>query len=314
MSHRLLYPLFAATAAITLAACDSTSHERTHAVLYASIEQPRAVAADTRIFGAEAHDTRTTIIADQIPHPIVWSTGDLINIHFDADGNGSSRVFTLSEGAGTKYGKFIPTDIYGSSDSNVTMSPEPPTEYNYLFAGYPGQFISVTAQNSEMLLEPSREIFLGLDEIYDFPMIGAGGPDGRITFFCPFGIVHIPVTGSEPIDAIYLDTSAQQLPVSGRFAIDPESYTAEFVDSVFGNQFSISWNSTSAVPLSDTPTSFYAVVPPGTYEAGTSFQFILDSGETITKTTLQPFTVTRANILNLPVVDISAQPQPATGN
>lgn len=319
MSPRLTTPLLAA-AAIALAACTNNDDTRdiapaptpTPTPLSAVIEQPRATNAAAGIFGTPAPgmplpDTRTAIVADQIPHPIVWSQGDIINIHFDTDSDGTSHVYSLTEGAGTEYGKFEYNDLYGKSGGTTTRS-APPAQYSRLFAGYPGLFISLTPQNTELLLEPSREIFLGLEEVYDFPMIGTGGPDGRISFFCPFGIVHIPVAGSESIEAIYLETSTQQLPISGRFAIDPEDFTTAFVDSPLGNQYSISWNSTSPVQLTDTPLSFYAVVPPATYEAGTTFRFLLESGESIIRTTRMPFTVTRANILNLPEVYVGTNP------
>ena len=212
------------------------------ATLHAVIEQPDAEYASVHTFGPNAPETtRTSIVADQTPHPIVWSANDLISIHFDTDVNGGRRIYSLSQGAGTAQGDFTYAQIYDTSDTGVTMSADPPTSYTSLFA----------------------------------------------------------------IESLYIDTTEQQAEISGRFSIDPQSYAATFVESVVGSQFSISWNSTSPVQLTSSPTSFYAILPPGTYEAGTTFRFVLASGSSVTMTTKLPFTITRANILNLPAVDIN---------
>ena len=238
------------------------------------------------------------------PHPILWSANDLISIHFNTDVNGGRRVYVLSSGAGTQHADFTYTQIYDTSDTGVTISADPPTDFTSLFAGYPGEYVTISAQNSELLIEPPREIFLGLDDVDAFPMIGTGGADGSISFVCPFGMICLPVTGTTQIEAIYIDTSDQQAEISGRFSIDPQSYATSFVESVAGSQFSISWNSNSPLQLTSTPAYFYAILPAGTYEAGTTFQFVLASGASTVMTTQMPFTVSRAQILNLPAVNV----------
>ncbi len=213
-------------------------------VLHAVIEQPSTQQAAARIFGPAAA-TRTSIDPAVQPHPILWSANDLISIHFNTDVNGGRRVYVLSSGAGTQHADFTYTQIYDTSDTGVTISADPPTDFTSLFAGYPGEYVTISAQNSELLIEPPREIFLGLDDVDAFPMIGTGGADGSISFVCPFGMICLPVTGTTQIEAIYIDTTDQQAEISGRFSIDPQSYATSFVESVAGSQFSISWNSNS---------------------------------------------------------------------
>lgn len=273
-------------------------------VLHAVIEQPSTQQAAARIFGPAAA-TRTSIDPAVQPHPILWSANDLISIHFNTDVNGGRRVYVLSSGAGTQHADFTYTQIYDTSDTGVTISADPPTDFTSLFAGYPGEYVTISAQNSELLIEPPREIFLGLDDVDAFPMIGTGGADGSISFACPFGMICLPVTGTTQIEAIYIDTTDQQAEISGRFSIDPQSYATSFVESVAGSQFSISWNSKSPLQLTSTPAYFYAILPAGTYEAGTTFQFVLASGASTVMTTQMPFTVSRAQILNLPAVNVT---------
>ncbi len=273
-------------------------------VLHAVIEQPSTQQAAARIFGPAAA-TRTSIDPAVQPHPILWSANDLISIHFNTDVNGGRRVYVLSAGEGTQHADFTYTQIYDTSDTDVTISADPPADFTSLFAGYPGEYVTISAQNSELLIEPPREIFLGLDDVDAFPMIGTGGADGSISFVCPFGMICLPVTGTTQIEAIYIDTSDQQAEISGRFSIDPQSYATSFVESVAGSQFSISWNSNSPLQLTSTPAYFYAILPAGTYEAGTTFQFVLASGASTVMTTQMPFTVSRAQILNLPAVNVT---------
>ena len=261
-------------------------------VLHAVIEQPSTQQAAARIFGPAAA-TRTSIDPAVQPHPILWSANDLISIHFNTDVNGARRVYVLSAGEGTQHADFTYTQIYDTSDTDVTISADPPTDFTSLFAGYPGEYVTISAQNSELLIEPPREIFLGLDDVDAFPMIGTGGADGSISFACPFGMICLPVTGTTQIEAIYIDTT------------DPQSYATSFVESVAGSQFSISWNSNSPLQLTSTPAYFYAILPAGTYEAGTTFQFVLASGASTVMTTQMPFTVSRAQILNLPAVNVT---------
>ena len=144
-----------------------------------------------------------------------------------------------------------------------------------------------------------------MDDVDAFPMIGTGGADGSISFVCPFGMICLPVTGTTQIEAIYIGTSDQQAEISGRFSIDPQSYATSFVESLIGSQFSISWKSNSPLQLTSTPAYFYAILPAGTYEAGTTFQFVLASGASTVMTTQMPFTVSRAQILNLPAVNVT---------
>lgn len=305
MHNRL--PFFILTAAVAAAACGHTGDTpaTTAPVLHASIEQPHATRAAAGLFGLQGPATRTAIEQDQIPHSIIWESGDLISIHFNTDVNGARRIYALSEGAGTAHGDFTYTQIYDTSDPDVTISADPPASFTSLFAGFPGEFVTISAQNSELLLEPPREIFLGLNTVEDFPMIGNAGADGSIQFVCPFGMIHIPVTGTAQIESLYIDTTDQQIEITGRFSVNPQTYETNFVESVLGSQFSISWNSTSPVQLTSSPQSFYAILPPGTYEAGTTFRFVLASGASTIFTTQLPFTVTRADILNLPVLDVN---------
>ena len=161
-----------------VAAACSTPHtaDPTAPVLHAVIEQPSTQQAAARIFGPAAA-TRTSIDPAVQPHPILWSANDLISIHFNTDVNGGRRIYVLSSGAGTQHADFTYTQIYDTSDTGVTISADPPTDFTSLFAGYPGEYVTISAQNSELLIEPPREIFLGLDDADAFPMIGPAGPD-----------------------------------------------------------------------------------------------------------------------------------------
>ena len=275
-------------------------------VLYASIEQPVSAAAPAALFG-EAVDgsvaQRTVIQEGTVPHPIVWKANDQIVIHFDTGVQGAMRVFNLQSGVGTGQAEFVYSGFGYSSDPDVQVPMELPDTYSSLIAGYPAMFVTITPENREVVLEAPREIYLGIENIVDFPMYGAAGADGKVNFVCPFGLICFPVTGDNiSVKTIYIDTTTPQKEITGRFQVDENTYETTFLNSSHGSEFQIVW--TGTVQLTDVPSVFYAVLPAGEYGAGTEFRFTRADGSVITKRTRQPFTVTRARVLNLPALEV----------
>lgn len=242
-----------------------------------------------------APTTRTEIVYGEIPHPIHWEENDVIAVHFDTDEMaGMVHWFQLKSGAGTTEGTFEWLD-YGD--------PMPET-YNSLVAGYSGWAVTFNG-NIEMVLEARSEIFMGMENIEDFPMHGAAAAGEPIAFQCSFGIVHIPITGNVMLSNIVLTTEDLNMPISGTFEVDVVTGETTFVKPSIESEFEIVWHGRQDVALSDdTPTDFYAVLPAGEYEAGSTFTFTLSDNSKIEKTTKQPFTVSRAQILNLPTLDV----------
>lgn len=160
-------------------------------------------------------------------------------------------------------------------------------------------------ENTEMVLEARSEIFMGLDSVEEFPMHGTAAAGAPIAFRCSFGIAHIPVTGNNvSITQITMDTH-EEVPVAGIFNVNVATDATTFVQSTAGSAYQIVWAGRQAVTLTDTPTDFYGVMPVGTYNAGTTLTFTLSNGSTIVKTAQQPFTVSRAQILNLPTLNVA---------
>ena len=173
-------------------------------------------------------------------------------------------------------------------------------------------FVTITPEIREVDLEAQREIYLGIENIVDFPMYGAAGADGKVNFVCPFGLICFPVTGDNiSVKTIYIDTTTPQKEITGRFQVDENTYEPPFLNSSHGSEFQIVW--TGTVQLTDVPSVFYAVLPAGEYGAGTEFRFTRADGSVITKRTRQPFTVTRARVLNLPALDGGNAPRRPAG-
>ena len=309
-----LYTIIACTAAI-VSSCHSTNDCTTPPspihILGARIEQPSADNCAQALFDAKGHNasSRTIIEPTPVPHPIVWRTGDYINIHIDTDPDGIMRLYRLSEGAGTTQGTFAYLD---SSSSNPEIPynkiPDLPESYNSLIAGYSGLLITFSATDQEIVLQTPVEIFHGLNAIEDFAMVGRAQSDGNIVFNCVFGIICLPITGNVSITGITIDTSASALEISGFFVLDPQTSSVAYQRPILNhNQYTVTWASQQAkgLQLSSTPTMFYAILPPGTYANGTQIKFQTGSGATIIKTAKQSFTVTRASILNLPTLNIT---------
>ena len=277
--------------------------------LRAAIEQPVAYSASPAMFGDSVCGVQRTVIQDgTIPHRIVWQANDNIIVHFTPGVDGSMYIFDLQSGAGTGQAEFEYSGYSYTSAPDETVSSTLPETYNSIIAGYPSMFVSITPENTEVILEAPREIYQGLANVADFPMYGEATSDGDISFVCPFGLVCFPVSGDETIKSIYIDTSSvgndsNGIEITGRFHVNQDTYETRFLEPTYGSEFQIMWTGTQT--LTDTPVEFYGIMPAGEYGAGVEFRFITADGAIITKTTQQPFTVTRAQIINLPAVNIS---------
>lgn len=288
--------------------------------LSANIEQPDATSeASTQqlsqLFGSqEGISTHTIIDAETNPHSIVWSPTDIISVHFDTDPKGVMRIYSLEGEGNSATGNFVYNYAISSNpDIPYDQIPDLPDSYNSLLAGYSGLYTTITPAGQDVILQTPIEIFLGLESVEDFPMIGSAQAGQPISFHCPFGLIHIPVTGNIALERIYFDTTEQQQEIAGYFVIDPITYEPDFHhEATQQNQFTTKWATTEAngTQLSDTPLDFYVVLPPGIYEAGTILRFQTPDGTTFEKKTLKPFTVKRAEILNLPTLHVEQIPEP----
>ncbi|WP_300705205.1 hypothetical protein [uncultured Alistipes sp.] len=309
-------PLLILCGILLLVACNGSdsdsSDSRGILQLQAEIEQPHTAQSTAThslaaIFGQQdGISTHTTINEDTDPHTISWSQYDLICVHFDTDPEGVMRLYELSGTGNTSTGNFTYSGSMSvNPDIPYDQIPALPSSYNSLLAGYSGMYTQITPYDQDVILQTPLEIFMGMESIKDFPMIGSAQAGQPISFNCPFGLIQIPVTGNIAIERIYFDTTDQQQEIAGYFVIDQTTYQPTFQGQAGSqNQFSTTWASSGAngTQLTDTPLSFYVVLPPGTYEAGTLLQFQTPDGTTIDKRTQMPFTVNRAQILNLPTV------------
>lgn len=238
---------------------------------------------------------RTTIDDAITPHPILWSANDGIMIHFDTDVATELHYYEIASGQGTTWAEF---EYKMSATGNGV-----PAGYSSVVAGYPAMSVLRQQDNSEIVIEAQREIFLGLENVSEFPMHGTGGADGNLTFSCPFGMVCLPVTGSGTLVRLDIDTSGQQKEVTGYFHINSNTLETTFLQQVAsGSPYVITWS--GSAELSGEVSEFYAILPAGTYEAGTAMVFRFADGTQIERRTKMPFTVTRSHILNLPELNV----------
>lgn len=300
-----------------LAACSDSEPQAPKAsplqTLRAQIEQPAGApqASSSRLaalFGEESGAELHTIIQQTpIPHPIVWRQYDDINVHFDTDPEGVMRIYQLDGAGNSAEGNF--TLVFSTSSNPDIPSdkiPALPDSYTSLIAAYPGRTAVITPNDRKVIIQTPVEIFQGIESVTDFAMVGRAQAGQQIAFHCPFGLIQLPVTGNVTIDAIDIDTSTQQKEIAGYFLIDQDTYAPSFQEPIFaGTQFTVTWAAKSPLQLTSTPEAFYAILPPGTYDAGTLFRFDLAGGGTIERRTKQPFTVTRAQVLNLPTVSVT---------
>ena len=161
------------------------------------------------LFGENSGPSLHTIIQQTpVPHPIVWRRYDDINVHFDTDPKGIMRLYQLEGTGNTSSGPFsLARSLASNPDIPSDQIPALPDSYTSLIAAYPGRSIVITPEESEVIFQTPVEIFRGIEAISDFAMLGSAQAGQPINFYCPFGLIQLPVTGTVAIKSLDIDTS-----------------------------------------------------------------------------------------------------------
>ena len=132
------------------------------------------------------------------------------------------------------------------------------------------------------------------------PMVAKGDPYSTIQFYSLCGVLALNITGSETVQAIsFTGKNAEGNPISiaGNYYVDmdyedtPKIYTRDN-----NNSATVTLNCGDGVALdASTPTPFYIVLPPATYDSFTIMIATTD-GKIMIKQSTRPLTIKRANV------------------
>ena len=132
------------------------------------------------------------------------------------------------------------------------------------------------------------------------PMVAKGDPYSTIQFYSLCGVLALNITGSETVQSIsFTGKNAEGKPISiaGNYYVDmdyedtPKIYTRDN-----NNSATVTLNCGDGVALdASTPTPFYIVLPPATYDSFTIMIATTD-GKIMIKQSTRPLTIKRVNV------------------
>lgn len=213
--------------------------------------------------------TRTTLSGDdQSGYDILWSEGDEIRFYFFNGSDCEYRTYTLTEGAGTKYGKFT--------------GPAVPTSITYnAYAGYGDNL--VTRPKSTLNVE-DQHYSEGTNASFSPMMAKIAIENGNATlsdFKNIGGLLRLSLKGSGTVKEIKLTTDQN---IAGFITIDEDGAAVMDNEILFNpNRNYTTLNCGAGVELSSTEKPFFISLPKGNY-TGVKIEVSDFAGRTFTKT------------------------------
>ena len=276
----LFYPVTLALAVLLAAQCKNAEQDgpatRTRGkqvTIMATLEQPAG--------------TKTSLSSDR---EVLWNVGDQIKVYNSTTPQGV--VYTLSEGEGTTAGKFTGDPLTGDGP---------------FYAIYP-------ASAGGTLGESGIAVTLPSEQVYAAGSFGSGAAVSvamansikRMNFKNVLGGVSLAVTSSKAFSGIRLQTKGDEaLNGSGTITLGEEAPAITVTRTSDDNSF-LYLKCPEAVTA---PASFILMLPPGAFASGFLVEFLDSEGNVMFRSAKakDSNTVTRSNILDMPVTEYTAQ-------
>ena len=281
-TRSLLYPAMLALAFLSAVQCKNAEQDgpavRTkgnQVTISATLEQPAG--------------TKTSLSSER---EVLWNTGDQIRVYNSDTPNGV--VYTLSEGEGTTAGKFTGDPVTGDGP---------------FYAIYPA-----SAGGALSVSEGTIAVTLLSEQNYAAGSFGSGAAVSvakanaikRLNFKNVLGGVSLSVTSSKAFSGVRLQTRGDEaLNGSGTISFGEEEPAISVTRASDDNSF-LYLKCAEAV---NAPATFVLMLPPGAFASGFLVEFLDSEGNVMFRSAKaqDSNTVTRSNILDMPVTDYAAQ-------
>lgn len=248
-------------------------------------------------------------------YPVYWSANDKIKVMAIDGKPGEGREFTLTSGAGTAEGVFNGT-LSQSDEENVYVAVYPYSTTVSMVNDEWSQ-ISLTIPQEQRYVPDTFDINAN-------PAFAVTSND-ELHFKNVCGLVQLKLTGNVHVKRIKLHVLNASEPLWGSVQIrdlqtvldggDIHSWALWLSFSGGANEsrephldpYSLYLNCPEAVQLSDEPTSFYFVVPPGSMSHGFQVELYDEVGRMVgTQNTTEDNTAGRSKVREMPVLDFQA--------
>jgi len=231
--------------------------------------------------------TKTSLSSER---EVLWSAGDQIRVYNSTTPAGV--VYTLSEGAGTTAGKFTGNPLTGE-----------------------GPFYAIYPADAGGALDGTNiAVILPAEQAYAAGSFGSGaavsvakaGAVDKFHFKNVLGGVSLSVTSSKAFSGVRLQTKGSEA-LNGAGTISLAD--AEPVLTVTRETDDNSFLYLSCAQAVSAPATFVLMLPPGAFASGFLVEFLDSEGNVMFRSAKaqDSNTVTRSNILDMPVTDYAAQ-------
>ena len=231
--------------------------------------------------------TKTSLSSDR---EVLWNTGDQIKVYNSTTLAGV--VYTLSEGEGTTAGKFTGDPLTGDGP---------------FYAIYPASAGGTLGENGIAVTLPSEQVYaVGSFGSGAAVSVAKANTIKRLNFKNVLGGVSLAVTSSKAFSGIRLQTKGDEaLNGSGTITLGEEAPAITVTKISDDNSF-LYLRCPEAVTA---PASFILMLPPGAFASGFLVEFLDSEGNVMFRSAKaqNSNTVTRSNILDMPVTEYTAQ-------
>lgn len=276
----LSYPAMLALAVLLVVQCKNAEQDgpatRTRGkqvTIMATLEQPVG--------------TKTSLSSDR---EVLWSVGDQIRVY--NGGTPEGIVYTLTDGDGTTAGKFTGDPLTGEGP---------------FYAIYPASAGGTLGENGIAVTLPSRQEYAaGSFGRGAAVSVAKADKIKKLNFKNVLGGVSLAVTSSKAFSGIRLQTKGDEaLNGSGTITLGEEDPAITVTRTSDDNSF-LYLKCPEAVTA---PASFILMLPPGAFASGFLVEFLDSEGNVMFRSAKaqDSNTVTRSNILDMPVTEYTAQ-------
>jgi hypothetical protein len=249
-------------------------------------------------------------------YPVYWSENDKIKIMTPDCAPGEGREFTLTEGAGTAQGVFNGS-LNQPGEENVYLAVFPySTKVSFVDEGR--AHLSLTLPQEQRYVENTFDINAN-------PAFAVTTND-ELHFKNACGLLKLDITGDVKVKRIKLHAIDTSEPLWGTYEIRIYDYPDAFFagrdypsvafEVFFGlmnaaearepalDPYSLYLNCDEPVQLTDTPTTFYFVVPAGALSPGFQLELYDENGRVVGyRKTLEANAAERSKLREMPVID-----------
>lgn len=248
MKNRILHVAFA-FAALAFAGCTQDATD--------SANPSGTVGNATSTIYAEIAPMTRTSLSDpgEGSSQVLWSAGDEIGV---VTADGTIRKAVLAAGAGQSKATFTVEGAVEGESYDYAF-------YPYVYNGNTASTVEVEGTTMSVDL-PVYQTYASDGSVFSSAtntMVASSGADGHFAFQSVLGCLELKLSGSQAVKGITVKNSVTK--VAGLATVDLSSKVVTMGTS--NTSFSFAYlECPEPVQLSDTPTSFYVLVPAGDYD------------------------------------------------